>query len=281
MDSEHIKLRRPLRLRGLYEIKQGVKKMILSVDIGNTSIVLACVDDYGIIARGREPSRDMSPEELCAVADKFLADNGFSPKDAECVVTSSVVPSLESAAEKAFRRRGLLRLAPDADHGIELSVDRPDEVGQDLIAGALGALSMVKPPVIIADMGTATTITAVDEKRRYLGGVILAGARMSADALHEKTARLPSVSDFGSPRTVFGKTTAARISAGIIYSNAAIIDGICARMEEELGKSCAVIATGGLSKQVTPYCKREIIYDPDLITKGLWAFYKRNRRSLK
>ncbi len=251
--------------------------MILTIDVGNTNIVLSCIDDGKILSDGRiVTDRSLSVGQMSKKIDAFLDNIGVSESCIEKAVIASVVPSVTETVCAACKKWGVMRLSFNANHGVTLDVDYPERVGEDLIAGALGAAAIVPLPALIVDMGTATTVTAVDKDMHYLGGLILAGAKMSTDALHEKTAQLPKIDGISAPSSIFAKNTADSIAAGIVYSNAAMIDGICARMTDELGMKCSVVATGGLAELVVPFCRTEAVYDADLVPRGLWEFYRRN-----
>lgn len=259
--------------------------MILLIDIGNSNIVFGTADNDSIIDTGRaETVKDMTEKDFTAALMNFLDNADISPENLSGTVIASVVPSLTATALKTAETMtgsGAFCMSYDTDHGINLDIEHPEHVGQDLIAGAVGAASFAELPAIIIDMGTATTITVVDKNKTYLGGLILAGARICADAMHKRASQLPLIERFEAPKSIFAKNTADSMSWGIIYSNAAMIDGICSRMEDELGEKCSVIATGGLCKTVIPYCKREVIYDEYLVLRGMREFYKRVAGNIK
>ena len=145
-----------------------------------------------------------------------------------------------------------------------------------MIVDAVAALKEYPLPVIIIDMGTATTMSVVDQKGNYIGGVILPGLRVSLDSLTSKTAQLPSIS-LDIPQKVIGKNTIDCMRSGIMYGSAGMIDGIIDRMEEELKEKATIIATGGLSRFVVPLCRHNILYDEALLMKGLWILYEKNK----
>ena len=133
--------------------------------------------------------------------------------------------------------------------------------------------------MIIFDMGTATTVCVVDRKKNYIGGMILPGVRTSLDALTARAAQLSGI-DLEAPKRVIGKNTIECMKSGVIYSNAAALDGIVDRIEEELGQKITVVATGGLARKIIPHCKREILLDEDLLLKGLLIIYEKNKKEL-
>ena len=154
-------------------------------------------------------------------------------------------------------------------------MDNPKTVGSDLIVAAVAAVDRYEGPIIIVDMGTATTITVVDRAGSYIGGVILPGVNVALNSLVSNTAQLPRI-NLDIPKRVIGKNTIECMRNGIMYGNAATIDGIIDRMEAELGEKATLIATGGMARFITPLCNHKIIYDPDLLIRGLLILYRQN-----
>ena len=148
--------------------------------------------------------------------------------------------------------------------------------GSDLVVVAVAALNEYTCPQIVIDMGTATTMSVLDQKGCFIGGVILPGLRTSLDALVSNAAQLSQTS-LAAPKKVIGKNTLDCLRGGMIYGNAASIDGMIERMEEELGCKCTIVATGGLAQAVIPHCRHNIIIDEDLLLKGLQIIYEKNR----
>ena len=162
--------------------------------------------------------------------------------------------------------------------GLNILMDNPKSVGSDMIVNAVGALAEHEPPIIIIEMGTATTMSVIDKNGRYVGGAILPGLRVSLDSMSASTAQLPRIS-LDTPRRVIGKNTIDCMRSGVIFGNAAMIDGMLDRIEEELGEKTSIIATGGISKIVLPLCSHTITYDGALLMKGLLHLYEKNRRT--
>jgi len=160
--------------------------------------------------------------------------------------------------------------------GLNIRMDVPGQVGSDRIVAAVAALAEYKPPLILMDLGTATTIEVVDEGSNYIGGVIFPGVKISLDALTSRAAQLPGIS-LEQPKKVVGKNTVDCMRSGMIYGTAAMIDGLVERMEEELGFRATLVATGGMAQFITPLCKREIRLEKDLLLKGLNIIYKKNK----
>ncbi len=144
------------------------------------------------------------------------------------------------------------------------------------LADAVAALAQYPVPLVIVDMGTATTISVVDDKKHYIGGMILPGVQISLDALTSRASQLSGIS-IDAPKHVIGRNTLECTKRGVLYSNAAAIDGIIDRVEEELGEKATVIATGGLAKKIVSHCKKDIILDEDLLLKGLLIIYEKNK----
>ena len=155
-------------------------------------------------------------------------------------------------------------------------MDNPGSLGADLVANAVAGIAEYPLPLAIIDMGTASTVSVVDEKKHYVGGMIFPGINISLDALTAHASQLSGIS-IDAPKRIIGKNTIECMKSGVIYSNAAALDGIVERIGEELGKEPFVVATGGLSKKIVPYCKKKIVLDEDLLLKGLMIIYDKNK----
>lgn len=254
--------------------------MILAIDIGNTNIVIGCIDKEKTYFIERLSTVRTKTELEYAVDIKTVLDI-YHIKRAElegCII-SSVVPQITNvvklAAEKILKKE-IMVLGPGVKTGLNIMMDNPGQVGADLVANAVAGIAQYEPPLAIIDMGTASTVSVVDSKKHYVGGMIFPGIRVSLDAL---TARASQLSAIGieAPKRIIGKNTIDCMKSGVIYSNAAALDGIIDRIEEELGQKTTVIATGGLAKKVVPHCRREIILDEDLLLKGLLVIYEKNK----
>ena len=190
-----------------------------------------------------------------------------------------VLNSVRTAVYKLTGKRPLV-VGPGMKTGLNILLDNPASVGSDLVVGAVAALHEYKPPIIMIDMGTATTIAVVDANGAYIGGCISTGVRVSAEALTGRTAQLPGIS-LEAPKKAIGRNTIDAMRSGIMLGNACMIDGMIERMEEELGQPATVIATGGIARFVLPMCRKKIIYDRELLLKGLVILYENNRRDAK
>lgn len=254
--------------------------MILAIDIGNTNIVVGCIDKEKIYFIERLSTVRTKTELEYAIDLKTVLDiYHINKKDIEGCIISSVVPQITNvaklAAEKILKKE-ILVLGPGVKTGLNIMLDNPGEMGADRVADAVAALTYYPVPLVIVDMGTATTVSVVDEKKRYLGGMILPGVRVSLDALTSRASQLSGIS-IEEPKKLIGKNTVDCMKSGILYGNAAAVDGIIDRIEEELGQKVTAIATGGMSGKIIPHCKRKIIQDEDLLLKGLLVIYEKNK----
>ncbi len=254
--------------------------MILAIDIGNTNIVLGCMDGKKRYFTERLSTNKTKMEMEYAIDIKMIMDiNGVSPEDIEGAIISSVVPPLTKIIQEALYKiikKEALVVGPGIKNGMNILMDHPAQIGRDLIAVAVGGIAEYKLPLAIFDLGTATTLCVVDEKKNYIGGMIMPGIKTSLNALAENASQLKEI-DLEPPRRVIGKNTTECMRSGMIYSNAAAIDGIIDRVEEELGQTVTVVATGGLADLIVPFCRRKVLLDKDLLLKGLWVIYNKNK----
>ena len=254
--------------------------MILALDIGNTNIVVGCIDREKTYFIERLSTVRTKTELEYAVDIKTVLDIYHIKKaDIEGCIISSVVPQVTNiarlSAEKILKKEVMV-LGPGVKTGLNIMMDNPGQLGADLVADAVAGLAEYPVPFIVIDMGTATTVSVVNEKKQYIGGMILPGVRISLDALPSRASQLSGIS-LEAPKRIIGKNTIDCMKSGLLYSNAAALDGIVERIEEGRGQKTTVIATGGLAKKVIPHCKREIILDEDLLLKGLLVIYEKNK----
>ena len=253
--------------------------MILAVDVGNTNIVMGCLEEGKILftARLATDSKKTADEYAVSIKDA-LALHGEEAGEIEDCIISSVVPSVAASVSSAIALlcdTVPLLLGPGVKTGLNIKIDNPAQLGADLAAGAVGALHEYRVPCIIIDMGTATTVSVLDKNGAFLGGTIGPGVRMTMRALAEGTAALPAIS-IAAPKSVIGKNTVDCMQSGIVLGAAAMLDGIIDRIEEELGEAATVVATGGLSKDIINYCKNDIIYNENLLLDGLRIIFEKN-----
>lgn len=255
--------------------------MILAIDVGNSNIVLGCIDEGKILNTVSIQTNDgCSAVEYAIKLKDILALYDIDPKGFDGAIMSSVVPQLTGALQEAVRiLTGVkcLVVGPGMKTGMNVRIDDPGTLAGDLVVGSVAATNYYGTPCIVLDMGTATTMVVIDQKGSYLGGAILAGVKLSLNALASGTSLLPDIS-ISAPKKCIATNTVDSMRSGAVYGTAAMIDGMLERMEAELGMECRIIATGGLARFITPLCKREIICDDDLLLKGLWFLYQKNKK---
>ncbi|MBR7008916.1 MAG: type III pantothenate kinase [Ruminococcus sp.] len=253
--------------------------MILAVDIGNTNIVIGCCDDDRILFRERVSTSLTATDLEYAVTLRTAVEmNGLDGSQIDGAIISSVVPTITNTVKAAVEKYTKVKckiVGPGMKTGLSIKIDNPAQLGSDLVVDAVAGTSEYEAPMIIIDMGTATTLSAIDKDKNYLGGMILPGIMVSHDSLISRTSQLPRIA-LEEPKKVIGTNTVDCIKGGILYGSAGAIDGICERMKQELGKNCTVVATGGLAPVVVPLCKTKIILDEDLLLKGLVLIYNKN-----
>ena len=256
--------------------------MIIAVDIGNTNIVLGCAENNRILFRERIATNQTATDLEYAVKIRAALDmNGINFGTIDGAIISSVVPSVTNTVKAAIMKLTgvkVMVVGPGIKTGLSIMIDNPAQLGSDLVVDAVAGIQEYPVPLIIIDMGTATTLSVIDKNRSYLGGMIMTGMAVSTDALISRTAQLPKIA-FDPPKKTIGTNTVDCLKSGIMFSNACAIDGLIERIEEELGEKCTVVATGGLSGVVIPLCRRsDIILDDILLLKGLMIIYNKNQR---
>ena len=253
--------------------------MVLAVDIGNTNVVVGGFDSGEIRFIERlSTNKNSTSLEYLVLIKTVLELNGISGDTFSGGIISSVVPSVTARVKEAVEKltgKEPLIVGPGVKTGLKIKLDNPAQLGSDRVADSVAATNLYPCPLIIIDMGTATTVSVVDEDKSFIGGMIMPGLMVSMEALSSKTSQLPQIS-LDAPKKAIGRNTADCIKSGLIYGTAAAIDGLIGNIENELGKSCTVISTGGLAKIVTPLCKRDIIEDDKLLLKGLMIIYEKN-----
>lgn len=258
--------------------------MILTVDIGNSNIVLGGVDGEEIRFTARMVTDSIkTSDQYCAELKTMLDLFGIKLGEIEGSIVSSVVPPVLNSFRTALRKltgKQCLVVGPGLRTGLNIKVENPATVGADLVVGSVAALQSYKPPMILIDMGTATTIFVLDKSGALCGGAILPGMKISLDALTNCTALLPGIS-LDQPKKAIGRNTIDCMRSGIMLGAASMLDGMIERMEEELGYATTVVATGGIARFVVPLCKKKIHYDKDLLLKGLDILYRENTKDLQ
>ncbi len=254
--------------------------MILTVDIGNSNIV----------AGGMDPQKTYFVERLSAnlymtsleyaVSFKHILEmNRIDAGAISGCIICSVVPPLTNTIREALERvthHLPLVVGPGIKTGLNIKMDNPAQLGSDLVVDAVAAIHEYGAPLLIFDMGTATTMSAVDKSGSYVGGDIIPGLKVSLDSLSSRASQLPRIG-LDSPKRIIGTNTIECMKSGAIFGNACMIDGMIDRAQEELKGPVKVISTGGLARFITPCCRHAIIYDDILLLKGLLLIYLKNR----
>ena len=253
--------------------------MILAIDMGNSNIVVGGIDDTRTYFEERITTDDRKTSlEYAIMLKNILEIHHLRRNDIEGSIISSVVPQLNaplsSAVKKITGKRPLL-VGSGMKTGLNIKMDNPKTVGGDRIVAAVAAIARYQAPIITIDMGTATTLDVVDSARCYIGGLIMPGVNISLNSLANSTAQLPKI-NLDIPKRVIGKNTIECMRNGIMYGSASMIDGLIDRIEDELGEKATLLSTGGLARFITPLCRHEITYDPDLLLRGLMILYRQN-----
>src|SRR3954470_9373315 len=253
--------------------------MLLAIDTGNTQTVIGLFDGAELADHWRIATvASRTSDELALMIQQFLGFHGFSFDDqvtgvAVCSGVPSVTAALRAMTTRYFGFEALV-LEPGVKTGMPILYDNPKEVGPDRIADAVGAYDLYGGRTLVVDFGTATTFEAVSAKGEYLGGAIIPGIEISLDALFGRAAALRRV-ELVEPRNVIGKTTVESVQSGAVYGFCALVDGLVARFEQELG-DCTVVATGGLAGLITPFTDSIEHHEPWLTLHGLRLVYERN-----
>ncbi len=253
--------------------------MILALDVGNTNIVIGGLKDKSVLFTERISTDTVKTSLEYAFLFKVALDlHKIEMSQIEGAIISSVVPPITPVIRTALRKitpNKIIVLGPGTKTGLSIRIDNPASVGADLVAGAVGALEKYKPPMIIVDMGTATTLSVIDKEGNYIGGSIMPGVRLNLNALVTNASMLQGIS-LDMPKHAIGHNTVDAMRSGLVCGHAVMIDGLVFRMEEELGEQVKVIATGGLAKKVIPACRHAVTLDDTLLLTGLRVIYEKN-----
>lgn len=253
--------------------------MVLTADIGNSNIVFAAVSEKKVEFVARVATvLQRTHEEYAVYLKNILFSRRISISKIEGAIISSVSPALSGIIHKAIEKAAginALLVGPGIKTGLKILVENPAQLGSDRVVDAVAAVNCYNAPVMVIDMGTATTMSVIDKSSSFLGGMIVPGIKISVEALAKNTSQLPHIA-LEKPDYVIGKNTVECMESGLIYGNASLVDGMIQRVEEELGSKVTPVATGGLSKFIVPHCKNKIIYDEHLLLKGLYILFQKN-----
>ena len=256
--------------------------MLLAIDVGNTQTHVGTFHGTDLVEHWRFATvREATADEIASLLAGLLELRGLSLADLDGAIVSSVVPQLTHEYEQLserYLRGALLLVGPEVRTGMPIRIDNPRELGTDRLVNAIAAYERYASACIVVDFGTATNYDAVSADGEYLGGVFAPGIEISMEALSERAAKLPRV-DFEAPAETIGRSTLTAMQSGLIYGTASQVDGIVARMREELGVEAAAIATGGLAGGIVPFCAEISEIDDELTLTGLRLIHERNSAS--
>lgn len=256
--------------------------MLFVFDVGNTNIVLGLYDGDKMIYHWRAATNELkTADEYAASLGMMFQLDGVTFDMVTDIIISSVVPPVNPTLEYLCRRYfhvEPMMVGPGMKTGLNILYDNPRELGADRIVNAVAGITLYGGPLIIIDLGTATTFCAIDEKKRYLGGAVTPGIGISMEALFQRASKLPRI-ELTPASSVICKNTGSAMQSGIYYGAIGQVDGIVRRMKKEMGyKEIKVIATGGLADLIASQSETIDVIDPLLTLKGLYILFKKNRK---
>ena len=254
----------------------------LAIDVGNIQVLAGVMDERDIHMSCRlrtDPQR--TADEYAVLLRSLIELHGLEPRDLEGGIISSVVPTLRETIREAvsiLTGKRCMVVGPGLKNGLKIRIDDPAQLGSNSVANAVAVLAEHEPPAVIIDMGTATTFSVLSKKGEYIGGLLMPGVDVSLNALIHRASLLSHISLAGPAPELIGTNSDDCIAGGVIHGNAAMIDGIVARLAEKIGESPYIVATGASAEQIIPHCRSEIRYEKDLVLRGLRIIYLKNRR---
>jgi len=263
--------------------------MLLAIDVGNTNVVCGLYEGKKLLQFWRmETSQRKSADEYGIALKQMFEADGYSFSLVDDIIIATVVPSLtftlQHFCEKYFNKQPIV-VGPGVKTGLIVKYDNPKLLGSDRIVNSVAAYAKYPSPLIVIDLGTATTICAVSDKAEYLGGVIAPGVKISSEALFEKTAKLPRI-ELEMPKHIICRNTAECMQSGVLFGHIGMIEYIVGHMKEEIAKECGfepgskkitVIATGGLSSLIAENTDVIDHVDKRLTLTGLELIYEKNK----
>lgn len=260
--------------------------MILAVDVGNSNTTVGLFNGTGellfraLLETSRSKTRDQCAIELLGVFQLYGAD----ACTVDGAILSSVVPPLTTIFIDAIARltgTPPLVVGPGIRTGLNIKAEIHNQLGSDIVASSVAAIAKYPSPIVMVDMGTATSLSLIVGSV-YEGCIIMPGLALALDALSERAAALPPISiETASPVGLMGHTTEEAMRSGVLYGHASMVDGMLERIEESIGQSVTTVATGGNAPRILRYCKRPIQYDADLIMTGLYLLYQKNAKKYR
>ncbi len=258
----------------------GALEHVFVMDIGNSNTVLGVFEGETILQRWRiHTSRERTVDELGVLIRTLFRDAKLEPGRLAGVTVCSVVPPVMNTVEEMCRKYlGLepIVVGPGIKTGLPVLTENPREVGADRIVNAVAAVQLYGAPIMIVNLGTATTVCVVDDRAQYIGGVIAPGLRIATDALYERAAKLPRI-ELSWPKSVIGRNTVHSMQSGVLYGFAGLVDGLVGRVETELTQKFRVVATGGMAELIGQVSHRIEVVNPDLSLVGLRLLWEKNR----
>jgi len=255
--------------------------MLLAIDIGNTNTTLGVFDGEKLrVTYHLATHVSQMSDEYAVYILSLLKHSGIDSAAITEGAISCVVPPLITTFNELFKKYfniAPLTIAPGVKTGVRIRYDNPRELGGDRMSNAAGALSLYKPPIIVVAMGTATAFDTISKEGDYLGGAVAPGLAIAAEALYTRTAALPRV-ELVRPKKAIGPNTVAAMQSGIIFGYAGLIDGVVARIQDELGEKATVVATGGYAGIVAKEAKSIQKVNPNLTLIGIKAIHDLNRK---
>lgn len=252
--------------------------MILAVDVGNTNIVIGVLDNENLVCSGRlQTNIYETVDEYSMKLHSFL--NIHNIEKVEGAIISSVVPALVRTLKKAIREICSIEamvVGPGVKTGLPIKIDDPAQLGADMVVGAVAAKEKYPCPIIVFDLGTATTGSVINKNGEFIGGIITTGVKTSINALSSGTALLPQI-DISAPKKVIGTNSVDSMKSGCVIGTAVMLDGFVEKFEEELGEKATIIVTGGLGKSIAQNCKSKMIIEENLLLDGLRIIYNKNK----